>query len=286
MDWIKNFNRAMDYIETNIAKELKYDDIASSANSSKFHFIRVFSMLTGKTLGEYIRERKLSIAAQDVLDRDKKIIDIALKFGYDEPGSFTKAFKRFHGYTPKQARDSNRVLKAAPPLRFTIDVKGEEKVDYRIEKKKGFNVVGISIDVTSKNGENFRIIPKFWQDKHRDGTMDKIIPKITDKGLFGICYNFNMEKEEFNYMIGVEGDSPSGVLDKTLNIGELTWAVFPGKGKLPEAIKSTWDKIFHEWFPATNYVHADGPEIEVYLGDDNPEKEEVFEVWIPVENKK
>ncbi len=279
MDWIKNLNRALEYVEDHITEELSYDRIAQEANSSKFHFLRVFSILTDRTLGEYIRERRLSLAAQEILSGQQKIIDIALKYRYENAGSFTKAFKRFHGITPMQAQSSESILKAAPPLKLIITIKGEEKMDYRIEKKDAFSVIGVSTEVSKRDDANFRIIPQFWKDKEEDGTVSEIVPGITSMGLMGICYDFDMDTEQFKYMIAIEGDTPRGKLDTLNRIDSYTWAVFPGKGRMPDAIQEVWKRVFHEWFPATNYEHAGGPEIEVYYTMD---EESSFEVWIPV----
>ncbi len=286
MDWIKNFNRAIDYVEMNITEELDYELVANEAYSSKFHFLRVFSILTGKTLGEYIKDRRLTLAANQIVSTECKVIDVAMKYCYEDHGAFSKAFKRFHGVTPTQAKNSNMILHAAPPLKFFIDVKGEEKVDYKIVKKKSFKVVGVSTEVTTKDGENYKIIPKFWKDKNSDGTINEILPHVTELGLVGICYNFNMDTEKFRYMIAVEGDSPKDNLKEILAVGEYIWAIFPGMGTMPDSIQTLWKKIFQEWFPATNYVHAKGPELEVYLGKDYTSQEEKYEIWIPVELKK
>lgn len=286
MDWIKNLNRALEHVENNILEDINHEEVANEAFSSKFHFLRVFSILTGKTLGEYIRERRLTLAAKEIIHGDKKVIDIAIKYGYDDPGAFTKAFKRFHGVTPTAATKSNNNLKATPPLKFIITVKGEEQMDYRIEKKEAFNVIGSSIDTTSRNGENYKAIPEFWQESGKNGLIKEVIPKIGSLGLLGICYNFNMDTEVFKYMIAVEGDRTSGKLEDKLTIPKHTWAIFPGKGKMPDSIQVLWKKIFNEWFPATNYEHATGPELEIYKSDADENGEEEFEIWVPVELKK
>lgn len=280
MDWIKNFNRAIDYIEENIANDLNFDDIAKEANSSKFHFLRVFSILTNKTLGEYIRDRKLTIATQEVLDKSRKIIDIAQKFGYEDPGAFSKAFKRFHGFTPKQVRDSKKILKAAPTLKFTIDVKGEEKMDYIIEKKEAFNVIGTS-KVVSWNCNEDKI---FNIEKSEDGTKDEMFLKATSMGMLGIGYDFDMDAEKYRSMIAIEGNRTSEKLCESLEIPTHTWAIFPGKGT-SEDMNKVWDKIYKEWFPATNYIESEVPNVERYLSYDYRTKEIKYEIWIPVELK-
>ncbi len=270
-------------MEEHILEDFDYELIAKQAHSSKFHFLRVFTMLTEKTLGEYIRERRLSLAAQEIMAEEKKIIDIALKYGYESGSAFTKAFKRFHGQTPIQAQTSQSILKATPPLKLIIQVKGEERMDYRIEKKEAFTAIGVSLDVTSKDGANLRIIPEFWKKKEDDGTIASITPQTTSQGLLGICYDFDMPQEKFKYLIGVEGETPSDKMDTVLAIEAKTWAIFPGQGPMPDSIQSVWKKIFSEWFPATNYEHDEGPEIEAYYKMDEPD--EYFEVWIPVKLK-
>lgn len=286
MDWIKNLNRALKYIEENIKEEIDYSGVAEAANSSKFHFLRVFSILTEKTLGEYIRERRLSLATKDILLGEESIINISLKYRYDNPGAFSKAFKRFHGVTPSQAQKSGKILKATPPLQFLITVKGEDQLDYRIEKKESFKVVGKSTPVTTKNGENLKVIPKFWQKLTEDGTVSGLFPKAGDLGIMGICYDFYKNEENFSYMVAIEGDSREELTPDFLEIPELTWAIFSGDGELPGSIQKLWKQIFNEWFPATDYIHAKGPEIEVYLGDKENSGSQKFEVWIPVEMNK
>lgn len=286
MDWIKNLNRALEFIENNIEKELNNEMIAKEAYSSNFHFYRVFNIITGKTLGEYIKERRLTLASQDIIGKKMKIIDVALKYGYNEPGAFTKAFKRFHGVTPTQAINTNHNLKATPPLKFFIDVKGEDQMDYRIEKKEKFTVIGASLSTTGKDGENYKAIPKFWQEKSKDGTIDELLPHLKEKGLLGICYDFDMKTENFKYMVAAEGDKTSGKITDKLEIPELTWAIFPGKGKMPDALQVLWKKIYQEWFPATNYVVNPGPELELYLSEEPDENgNEEFEVWVPVKQE-
>lgn len=104
MDWISGIQRAIDYIESHLTDEIDFEAAAREAYSSSFHFQRVFSILCGFTLGEYVRMRRLSMAASDIVNTDEKIIEIAMKYGYDSPESFTRAFTRFHGVTPSEAK--------------------------------------------------------------------------------------------------------------------------------------------------------------------------------------
>lgn len=286
MNWIENMNNALDYIEENIHRNVTSDEIAKIAYSSKFHFLRTFYMLTGITLGDYIRQRRLSLAAKDIIASNMKIIDIAYKYGYETPEAFTKAFKKLHGVSPSEARKEGINLKAIPPISFQITVKGEKRMDYKIVKKEEFKAVGVSIRVTTENGENLKKIPQFWCEVCSNGICEKLDKNASALGTLGICYNYDMEQKKFSYMIGIEGDHIEGIDNyEVLNISSYTWAVFESIGPMPNAIQNVWKKIYSEWFPATKYQHAGGPEIEVYLPGDTDAEDYRCEVWIPVIEK-
>lgn len=280
MDWIKNLNKALKYIENNLENEIDYTLIAESSNTSKFHFLRTFSMFTGKTVGEYIKERRLSKATKDLLSGNEKIIDIALKYGYENPGAFSKAFKRFHGISPSQVNKTNKVLKAAPPLKFSLSIKGEEIVDYRIEKREALTVIGKSITVPFFNGEPGA---KFWKEEIENGNWKKLDRMSKELGVIGLSYNFDHEKKEHSYMIGIEADDIVDPANEILKISEQTWAVFHRKGTTPDSIDKLWDDIIKEWFPATDYIHADSPSIERYIVWDHSKGIYEFGIMIPIE---
>lgn len=286
MNWIANMNNALDYIEKNMDKEITPDEIAKIAYSSKFHFLRTFYMLTGMTLGEYIRKRRLSLAAKDIVANDMKIIDIAYKYGYETPEAFTKAFKKLHGVSPSEARKEGINLKAIPPISFQITVKGEKRMDYKVVKKEEFRVIGVSMRASTENGENLIKIPRFWEEVCANGVYKKLDDNASKLGILGVCYDYDMEQKEISYMIGIEGQHIEG-LDNTkiLNIPSYTWAVFESIGPMPNAIQKVWHNIYAEWFPATQYEHAGGPELEVYLPGDSQAEDYKCEVWIPVIEK-
>ena len=142
MDWISGMQKAIDYIEANLTKEIDYDKVAAESFSSSYHFQRVFSILCGYTLGEYIRLRRLSLAGAELANGKKKVIDIALKYGYDSPDSFTKAFQKFHGITPSQARTNGNMLKSFSRLSIKILLEGGSTMNYRIEEKDEIILTG------------------------------------------------------------------------------------------------------------------------------------------------
>jgi len=284
MNWIGDMNGAMAYIEEHLTEEIHSEDVACIAHVSKFHFLRIFLALTNRTLGDYIRQRRLSLAAADIISTQDKIIDIAYKYRYETPEAFTKAFKRMHGVSPSQARKNKDKIKAMPPITFQITVKGEKQMEYRIEQKESFNVMGIAKHFSTRDGENLKAIPLFWSEVYQNGQCADLQQYAGSLGTLGICYNFDKEEESIDYMIGVEGNNHSNKYE-LLNIEANTWAVFESIGPMPHAIQKVWEKIYAEWFPATGYEHAGGPELEVYLLGDSRAEDYKCEVWIPIIQK-
>ena len=184
MNWIESISRAIEYIEDNIMNEISIEDIAQYACISPFYFQKGFSMLCGYTVGEYIRKRRLSLAGKELLSTHHKIIDIALKYGYDSPDSFTRAFVRFHGVTPISVRKEQKMIKIFAPLRINFTLKGGYTMNYRIVEKEAFTVMGISRKLKYENA--MIEVPKLWQDFFMSG-MNKHIC-----GMYGINMDLTM----------------------------------------------------------------------------------------------
>lgn len=282
MDWIQGMSNAIDYMETHLLEPIDYDGIARQAGASTFHFMRMFNILTGFTVGEYIRNRRLTLAGAELSLSKAKVVDTALKYGYETPESFTKAFRHFHGVTPSAAREPGAPLKSIGKLSIQVTLKGEKVMNYKFIEKDAFTVVGKKVAVTCVNGENFKIIPEFCQQCSADGTYEQLGKMCVDSmGVMGICASF--DKEHFDYYSAVTykgGDIPKGM--ETLKIPKLTWAVFESVGPIPDAIQDTWKRIFSEWFPSSGYEHAEGPELEVYEPGDMSKPDYKCYVWIPV----
>lgn len=208
MNWITGIGKAIGYIEENLTEDIDYGEAAKRAGSSVFHFQRVFGIICGYTLGDYIRMRRLSLAGQEIIASDKKIIDIAIKYGYDTPESFSRAFARFHGLSPTEARKSGQI-KSFSQLSVKLILTGGDTMDYRIERKEGLKVVCKKRQF-AKPGDDYTQteIPAFWQECKTDGTIEKIcmgIPKASAlPGLLGICFSEEITEEGFPYGIGAE----------------------------------------------------------------------------------
>ena len=285
MDWIHAVMTAVDYIEENMTEELTADIIASKVNVSPFYFQKGFSLLCGLTLKEYIRNRRLTLAGNELCSGNRRVIDVALKYGYDSPDSFTKAFTRFHGVTPSAAQKNVSMLKSFAPLKIKISLEGGYLMDYKITKKESFTVLGVSKRFRYDNAKSE--IPQFWQEHYAAGNGKYVC------GMFGINIDEQMGGEDFEYLIAdvynPASDIPEGFVTKV--IPAFTWAVFPCKGPMPQALQDVNQKIFSEWLPALkNYEFAAGYCIEMY--DDaaiypNGTSDENYycEIWIPVKEK-
>lgn len=292
MEWISGIQRAIDYIESHLTDEIDFEEAAREAYSSSFHFQRVFSILCGFTLGEYVRMRRLSMAASDIVNTDEKVIEIAMKYGYDSPESFTRAFTRFHGVSPSEAK-RGAMVKSFSRLSVKLTLTGGTTMDYRIEKVKDFKIICKKKQVTKpENATATADISAFWDECGKDGSITKIcgyLPKEPRfKGLLGICFSFDTEANKFPYGIGVEYDGRP-ISDDSLevvDIPESTFVVFECRGKMPECFSDTYKKIVTEFFPQNpRYEYGQGVELEVYPSDDIDNPNYYCEIWIAVNEK-
>ncbi|EUJ26360.1 AraC family transcriptional regulator [Listeria floridensis FSL S10-1187] len=286
MAFLESMNRAIEYMEDNLMEELSIEWIAKEAAASSYHFQRSFYMLTGITVAEYIRRRRLSLAAQDLLITDEKIITLAYKYGYETPEAFTKAFKRLYGITPSGARKAGTSLKAYNRLHIEVSLKGEEPMEFRIERKPAFTVIGEKRVFSTKNGENLRELPKFWEELYASGKLEAIeaMTIAPENCSLGICFmtEEQYKKGEMDYWIAAEstGEVPEGY--ETMTVPDAQYAIFTATGALPDAIQAVWKKIYAEWFPSSGYESTGGPELEVYFGGDSDAADYRSEVWIPI----
>lgn len=285
MGWVESISEAITYIEENITEEVNIEDIAKYAGISPFYFQKGFAMLCGFTVGEYIRKRRLSLAGNDLIVSDEKIIDIALKYGYDSPDSFTKAFTRFHGVTPTCVRKEGAMIKSYASLKIKFLLKGGYTMDYKIVEKDAFTVMGVSKVFKYEDAQ--LQVPRFWGEFFQAGKNKNVC------GMYGINNDKEMSGNEFEYMIADDynpnSEVPEGFTTKV--IPKHTWAVFacigPSSKKMPEINQN----IFQEWLPnCKEYEIAEGYNIEMYEDPTNYPKgvqdEKYYsEIWIPVKKK-
>lgn len=284
MEWIETISEAIRFIEDNITEDLTIEEIAGEAFISPFYFQKGFAMLCGFTVSDYVRQRRLTLAGTELVSSNEKIIDIAIKYGYESPDSFTKAFTRFHGVTPTAVRKDGAMVKSFAPLKIKFSLEGGFIMDYKIVEKDAFTVMGAS--KMFKYDTAFAEIPKFW-DEHFDSGKGKVVC-----GMYGVCIE-EAGEGEFEYLIADNympwNDIPNGYVTRV--IPKHTWAVFSCKGPLPGSLQGTNKKIFSEWFPnCKEYEIAAGYNIELYSNPcdypkGNQDENYSSEIWIPVKRK-
>lgn len=279
MEWIERLNQTIIYIEEHITSEIDYEQLAKIACCSTYHYQRMFAYMAGVPLSEYIRRRKMSLAAVDLQSSNSKIIDIGMKYGYSSPTAFNRAFQNIHGITPSAVKKGGISVKTYPPISFKITVKGVEEMNYRIEKKEAFRIVGISYPLQKELEENFSIVPQMWGRAAADGTIERLAAMMNGQpmGLLGV--STCNDKEDWKYFIAVASSADIDSALEEYTVPASTWAIFPGEGT-NLSIQELEQRILTEWLPTSGYEYGNAPDIEVYISPD-PENAK-YEVWIPV----
>lgn len=297
MDWICGIQNAIDYIEAHLTDEIDYEEVAKQSFSSSYHFQRIFGILCGHTLGEYIRLRRLSLAGSELASGNTKVIDVALKYGYDSPDSFAKAFQKFHGITPSEARTNGQMLKSFSRLSIQISLKGGNTMNYRIEEKGEMTLTGFK--------RRFAGVPGERADQEEEMYVNTRALQYILKGLSGDWESnyeviTNIDDTGFDYFIASQlSEYQRNNLENNDVLGEdfaryfenimipkCTYVVFETeKCKFPTEISlDLRKKIAGEWLPSSGYRLADAPEIVVthWFGGEKA-NERYRELWIPVE---
>ncbi|WP_026688762.1 AraC family transcriptional regulator [Alteribacter aurantiacus] len=281
MDMLKGMNAALQYIEENLSDNIDLKEVAKVACCSEYHFKRLFSLLSGITLTEYIRRRRLTSAAYELKDSSVKVIDVALKYGYQSPDAFTRAFQNYHGVTPSTARHTEQSVKAYPRMTFQLTIQGGTEMKYRIVKKEAFKVVGVKYEVEMVNG---LLTPDYEQmmSAISDEKMKELQFNSTrePRGVIHVTANYSENTEgkaTFDQFIGAATNQTPSDHDSTLEVPALTWGVFEVEGNWEE-VENHWQRIYSEWLPSSSYELANGPEILA-------SEDEKSEIWISIKEK-
>lgn len=285
MDLTFGIQKAINYIEDNILTELDYNTVAKEMNVSSHHFQKIFHVLSGFTLGEYVRNRRLSLAASELQLSNCRIMDIAMKYGYDAPESFSRAFERFHGVLPSAAKEKGVTIKSFSRMSLKVILEGGSVMDYRIEEMDSLRLLG----KVEKQLVNDVQAGKFWERCIKDGTLDTLTKYSTspDKEHIGIADGSSYDGESYLYYIAtpyLDDDVPHGYIIKELPV--RTWIKFRciSFGIKNTADTELWHKIYSEFFPTSDYEPAEY-QLEVYPYDDGRYKDDIAEAWIAVKKK-
>lgn len=290
---IQLIQQAICYMEEHIYDNINYAEVAKSVHMSSYNFHRTFSFIAGMTANEYIRKRRLTLAAQELQTTDISVIDAAYKYGYESPESFSKAFSRFHGSTPKQAKRKGAKLRLFNPLVIKMIMEGGSIMDYRMEHRECQQFLALvkAFSNESINDDNDHSIPDFWTECSEKNLIDpmKLLRMEGKRDLYGLCSPVKDNQTHFNYGIGIviDGDTDITKLEQFTNNGYSVWetkaadyAVFKCFGSDGDCLGETWSRFFKEFAPQTGYTQTDDTDYEIYF--ENGESDLFCELWIPV----
>ena len=289
MNTLHEMNIAMNYIEKHLTEELDIKKASRIAGCSEYHFRRMFSFLSGFTVTEYIRFRRLALAGIDLRNTKKRVIDIAIKYGYESPDSFSRAFSNFHGVHPLEAHNPKVSFKAFPPMSFHITIKGGVEMNYRMVTKQAFRIVGIKKQITLVyERENHQMDDMWTRFTEQDFVDLKNLSNIEPKGILCVSAHFSEGREEgtqLDQYIGVATTMGAPDRWEILPVEAGTWAVFTAIGEFPEALQQMWAQIYSEWFPSSEYELTGGPELLWNESKNTSKADYRSEIWIPVRIK-
>lgn len=259
MNWYERMNKAINYIEENLSDQIDFDIISKIMCQSAVNFQRTFSIVTDITVNEYIRRRRMTLAAFEMQNSKVKVIDVAMKYGYESPEAFARAFKEIHGISPMTARKEGVQLKSYPRLTFLLSVKGDVAMDYRIESKEAFKVYGIERIFTTENRKHLEEIPNFWLEAIKNGQLEKLANSTNGtSNVHSICQYRETGENTFPYMLFVYEAKESVKEGYTeVEVPSATWAIFrtcihteaETSGELQSLIK----RVYTDWLPTANY---------------------------------
>lgn len=286
MEWLKKLGDAINYIEEHLTDEISYDVAARIACCSTYYFQRMFSYVAGVSLSEYIRHRKMTQAAFELQSKNTKVLDVSIKYGYNSPTSFNRAFQNVHGISPIAAKNGGCLLNAYPPIKFAVQVTGGNSMPYRIEEKEPIRIVGIRIPLTDDMEENQKVVPEFLGKVLSTYNFSKICQMSNQLPLGILGVTAYKSTDEIFYYIAAATDE--AVPDEMFEyqIPAATWVIFESEGHFKESVQNIFRRFLTEWLPFSGYSYAELPDIEVYPINEVSPKRGHSEVWIAVKKEK
>ncbi|MEU0660453.1 MULTISPECIES: AraC family transcriptional regulator [Streptomyces] len=283
---LEGLNQAMEHIERHLDQRIETADLARIAVTSEYHFRRLFSALAGMPLSEYVRRRRLTVAGAEVLDGERTLLEVAVRYGYTSGEAFARAFRAMHGVGPGEARRNGAPLRSQPRMSFRLVVEGSGSMQYKVVEKDAFRVVGRKARVPLVHEGMNPAIAAFIRGLGRE-TLERI-ESLSDQEPRGIVsvsddlHESRAEGTELDYYHGaVSGAEVPEDMD-ALAVPAGTWAVFESSGPFPQTLQHLWRDVFTQWFPSNPYRSRPGPEIlRTRLSPDGARAD--AELWIPVE---
>ena len=296
MEWLACIRQAIGYMEDHLTDGIDLEDVAGAVHLSPFFLQRGFSLMTGVGVGEYLRSRRLYEAALALKSGGEKVIDVALRYGYETPESFAKAFARFHGATPTQVREG-AAIRTFLPLTIHISIQGGSQMETKITPLFPFKVIGFQKEFDYETA--YDEIPKFWDEiceKYAYNVYAGNEPAnpceqaLVDNciGEYGVCID-DIPGGKFRYLIAGKytgGPVPEGMVLYEFPRGE--WAVFNCVGPNPQTLQSVNTRIFREWLPGNADYELSGVATVEWYDCVNGEKTDPdyhSAIWVPVKRR-
>lgn len=283
---LKELNQVMNFIDDHLSEDILLTEVADYAGVSDYHFRQVFFYLSGMTLHEYIKGRKLSEANKELLNQEK-VTDIAFKYGYESVEGFSRAFKKWSGYLPSEVSKLG-VSKLFPKLNFYIDVKGGESMEYKFIEKPSFKFAGVRKRVPMQfEGVNNAIVELANSITPEQRETMQGIKNLEPKEIVNVSYDhindFMEDNGNLTHMIGVltTEEVPSNL--NSIEVPATTWAVFPNEGPFPKTLQDTYARIYSEWLPVADVQLVDVAKFSFTKMDEEKADYAYSEVWLPVE---
>lgn len=277
MNMIQAFNQTLAYLETVLTDEIDDQKLQRLSGYSPAMFSRLFSVLTDMTLSEYLRQRRLTEAAIELRESSAKIIDIALKYGYETPDSFGSAFKKFHGFSPSQVR-AGKEFKIISRIQLALSIRGGKTMNITMQKKPAFTVAGIG----RKNMDN-KLCPQVWQELYAQYSPEQLV-QLGNGQSYGICHDVK-NPAVINYMAAydVKDSAKAEAMGLTVfPVAAAEYAVVELKGPVPHCIHEGWKYLMEVFFPEQGYLHSGQPDFEVYGEGDMDAADYQMQLWVPV----
>ena len=286
MEWLKNLCSAIEYIEDHLDQEISYEEAARIACCSTYYFQRLFSYVSGISLSGYIRKRRMSQAAFELQRTEKKVLEIAMKYGYTSPTAFNRAFQSVHGITPAAAKNKGITLNAYPPIRFSVTITGGDAMSYHITERNAMRVVGIRLPLTEDMEENQRTVPRFWEETLKKEQFSQIC-MLSDEnpaGILGLTVYHDPDHIFYYIAAATSQEVPAGMYG--LEIPAATWVVFENDGHFKEKVQNIFRRFYTEWIDFSGYEYANLPDFEVYPIIPGKPVSGHSEVWIAIKKEK
>ena len=271
------FNQTMDYLEQQLTGEVDMKRFQQLSGYSYPLFSRIFSIMADMTLAEYLRNRRLSEAVTDLRGSTEKVIDIALKYGYESADAFSSAFKKFHGATPSEVRNG-KPYRVFPRLKLSLKITGGKNMDIKIQKKPSFTVAGVLLEAIDNSQ-----CPSAWEQLYATHSFESL-EGLGSGQSFGVCSDVK-EGEIIDYMAAYDVTDKVRAEELGLSIKDISeaeYAIVPVNGAIPTSIQHAWKYVLEIFFPETGYRHSGAPDFEVYFEGDMSSPDYQMELWIPV----